>query len=128
MKKYEEARPLCTEVYERRLKNCGAADSDTISSLFGLATLYENLNEHALALEHHQRCHDVRRVQKGPDNPETLKSMYSIAVLQVKLGVKDAAKELLRDCFKRRRLVLGEDAEETRATKKMLVDNFSEHF
>lgn len=126
MKKYDEAKPLCIEVYERRLKNCGSEDSDTISSLFGLATLYENLNEDVLALEHHQRCYDVRRVQKGLDNPHTLKSMHAVAVLLIKLGKGDAAKELLRECLKRRRLVLGDEADETIKTRRVLEENFLE--
>ena len=126
MKKYVEAKPLCIEVYERRLRNCGSADSDTISSLFGLATLYENLNEFDTALEHHQRCYDVRHVQKGPDNPETFKSMHAIAVCLIKLGKRDTAKELLHKCLKRRRLVLGDEADETMKTRKVLEESFPE--
>ena len=122
MKKYDEAKPLCIEVYERRLKN---SHPDANSSLFGLATLYENLNEDVLALEHHQRCYDVRRVKKGLDNPHTLKSMHAIAVLLIKLGKRDAAKELLQECLKRRRLVLGDEADETKKTKTVLEDNFA---
>ena len=122
MNKYEEAKPLCEEVYERRNKNCGPENSDTVSSLFGLAVLHEKMGNLSEAIELHRRCLAIRRVQKGENNPETLTSMHSVAMLQAKIDGMAAAQPLLEECLKRRRLVLGDDSEYTRSTKIALSE------
>ena len=129
MERFEDARPLCTEVYECRLKAKGPEAPDSVSSLFGLAVLHDSMNLIPEAFELHKRCYDIRKVKNGFNNANTLKSMHALGVLYWKLGDSTSARDLLGECLIHRRKVLGREEENKETMKtKVALDELQYEF
>ena len=109
MGRYEVARDLDMDVFDRRSRLLGDHDKSTLNSAAMLATDYEALGQTEVARKLHEETLEGKRRVLGEDDPSTLTSANNLAITLRALGQTQAARDLNEDTLNRRHKHLGAD-------------------
>ncbi|HTW00812.1 MAG TPA: FxSxx-COOH system tetratricopeptide repeat protein [Streptosporangiaceae bacterium] len=111
--RYEEARALNQDTWERRRRVLGEGHPDTLHSAHNLALVLRLLGDLRAARDLNEDTWKRHHQAQGPDHRSTLRTASILAADLRGLGEVAAARDLDRDTRQRRQRILGDDHPDT---------------
>lgn len=123
---YRKAEPLYQEALKIQKANLGDKHPDYLLTLFGLASLYNNLRKYSQAEPLYLEVLSTRRQTVGEKHPGYATAMNNLANMYMAMGAFNKAEPLFVDALKIRKDVLGAKHPDVAVTLENLATMYYE--